>query len=518
MNLDKPFLKPAQNTENLLNSRFGNDPITENTPNQRTESMFGNKDAKKKALKAKLQEYMAKVKKPRVDQETVKQQPPLIKNRLQPIQPVTSRITGLTTPKSIEKQKSELNAMMDNLKSMLKERMAKKSEPTVYEIVNGGPNEENLQSVVPNSPESVLGDTNSGGEVIGDTDEQLVPSLESRDTLESTQPAADWSSSLGQIVSASSNPNEVFFMASGIKLPMKIVKQEDGTLDLSLDLEKLCACKNTTCPKNPAVIEETVGAILEKEAEIEDQLNIENTIMDGSKRHKSELSKRSPDMSKYPNPNLDNVLNEINDFGKKIKHSFSKTVNEVQKDIDQTNNAIVKGIRTDKISDIPKINPKNYLDKEYFKLKNLINQDGTFDTNLQQLLNEENAINLPLLEKEKFLLQNLRNNIPKSNDILTSQQSLKNPTYFLENNLKTFNNNLDKLQETYHLGEINSLKKQLDDLDNQVEKFEENNEKMLVKEGNKFFAGQRNDIVDKEVNIIKRILSWMSSLTTALQS
>ncbi|XP_030747836.1 uncharacterized protein LOC115876266 isoform X2 [Sitophilus oryzae] len=367
MNLDKPFLKPAQNTENLLNSRFGNDPITENTPNQRTESMFGNKDAKKKALKAKLQEYMAKVKKPRLDQETVKQQPPLIKNRLQPIQPVTSRITGLTTPKSIEKQKSELNAMMDNLKSMLKERMAKKSEPTVYEIVNGGPNEENLQSVVPNSPESVLGDTNSGGEVIGDTDEQLVPSLESRNTLESTQPASDWSSSLGQIVSASSNPNEVFFMASGIKLPMKIVKQEDGTLDLSLDLEKLCACKNTTCPQNPAVIEETVGAILEKEAEIEDQLNIENTIIDGSKRHKSELSKRSPDMSKYPSPNLDNVLNEINDFGKKIKHSFSKTVNEVQKDIDQTNNAIVKGIRTDKISDIPKINPKITL------IKNILN-------------------------------------------------------------------------------------------------------------------------------------------------
>lgn len=120
-------------------------------------------------------------------------------------------------------------------------------------------------------------------EVLGSP--QLFPSNEKPDTnmdvvsLSNRFKSAEklpWSNSLGKFVPNDditiNNPNDIFFVGNGIKLPLNMVKKDDGALHLAVDLDKLCGCQNATCPQNKTAIEETVGSILEKEAELKNEL------------------------------------------------------------------------------------------------------------------------------------------------------------------------------------------------------------------------------------------------------
>lgn len=49
-------------------------------------------------------------------------------------------------------------------------------------------------------------------------------------------------------------------------------QNKDGSMDISVDMDRLCTCQNSTCPRNHNEIAETVGTILEKEAELKNQL------------------------------------------------------------------------------------------------------------------------------------------------------------------------------------------------------------------------------------------------------
>lgn len=89
-----------------------------------------------------------------------------------------------------------------------------------------------------------------------------------------------WSSSLGTLMpvkpdhsSAPVSPKDMYFVGTGIKLPLQMIRNDNGTVHLSVDLDKLCSCKNNTvCPKNHTAVEETVGTALEK------QINAENNL------------------------------------------------------------------------------------------------------------------------------------------------------------------------------------------------------------------------------------------------
>ncbi|XP_044750986.1 uncharacterized protein LOC123311219 isoform X2 [Coccinella septempunctata] len=41
--------------------------------------------------------------------------------------------------------------------------------------------------------------------------------------------------------------SDIYFMGNGMKLPLKMSPNKDGTISLSVDLEKLCECRNSTC-------------------------------------------------------------------------------------------------------------------------------------------------------------------------------------------------------------------------------------------------------------------------------
>ncbi|KAK9869613.1 hypothetical protein WA026_003359 [Henosepilachna vigintioctopunctata] len=92
-------------------------------------------------------------------------------------------------------------------------------------------------------PEEIIGEalTESDNEVIDEKINKLITSQE-REFLHN----------FGKIVPAAEKlhlgkNSEVYFNGNGIKLPLKVSQSGDGVLTLSVDIEKLCECKNATC-------------------------------------------------------------------------------------------------------------------------------------------------------------------------------------------------------------------------------------------------------------------------------
>ncbi|KAF7264489.1 hypothetical protein GWI33_023145, partial [Rhynchophorus ferrugineus] len=510
-NDDSGAIKPTQSSKLLhkynLSSRLGD--VNENN------------DDKKHILKNKLDDFVAKLKKP------LNRNVPTIRSRLNP---TTKRI--LPT-KSVEKQKSELNTMVNNLKHLITDKLPKNTEPTVYEIVQGE---------LPNKPQSTMLPTDNiikapePSNFIEDQNDnevsQLEPTLESRNSF--TDKTNDWSNSLGKIISESSNPNEVYFIGNGIKLPMKVHRKSDKTLDLTVDIDKLCSCKNTTCSKNSAVIEKTVGEILEKEAELENQLqgnpnlfsrsfDLTGNSLSDSPGRKSEVSKRSPDVTSLNNKllngiedlpenkltklpilsNLKDVLNDISNIGSQFKNSLSNTMDEMKNNMDEinkikTDNEIFKNIPTfpsSTRSENSREELTNYLEEMNSDILKKIN----YNKDLNHFIKNAKLEKLPIFSTVKSPLNHRQTNI-------------------LEENFHNINNNLKHVQDPFHVGKINSLKNKLDEINNEVGKLNDNNENLLFKSTEKLLGNTKNNIVDKEVNFIKNILWWMKDLTSGTKT
>nr|XP_023016158.1 uncharacterized protein LOC111505563 [Leptinotarsa decemlineata] len=128
------------------------------------------------------------------------------------------------------------------------------------------------------NPVNVLKEQNQnefmGFETVGDTN----PAVVTRGKFENDPNA--FSNSMGAIVPAENptdasfhqKPSDVYFLGNGIKLPLKMVKDNKGVMHLSVDLDKLCSCNNITCPKNHTVLEKAVETILENETELKEKL------------------------------------------------------------------------------------------------------------------------------------------------------------------------------------------------------------------------------------------------------
>ncbi|VEN45321.1 unnamed protein product [Callosobruchus maculatus] len=86
-------------------------------------------------------------------------------------------------------------------------------------------------------------------------------SSSSSDRVESRQPATknieDESSPVlaarhqNDIAISADTPRDIYFVGTGMKLPLQMVKKEGGEVHLSVDIDKLCSCKNnSSCAKN----------------------------------------------------------------------------------------------------------------------------------------------------------------------------------------------------------------------------------------------------------------------------
>ncbi|KAL3282403.1 hypothetical protein HHI36_005588 [Cryptolaemus montrouzieri] len=85
-------------------------------------------------------------------------------------------------------------------------------------------------------------------------DQDVVGAKQNDNSLERliTPQEQEFLHNFGKIVPAAekmhlNNNADVYFMGNGIKLPLKVSQNEDGSVGLAVDLEKLCKCKNATC-------------------------------------------------------------------------------------------------------------------------------------------------------------------------------------------------------------------------------------------------------------------------------
>lgn len=395
-------------------------------------------------------------------------------------------------------------------------------------------------------------------------------------------------------------------------------------MDLSVDMEKLCSCYNSTCTKNNAAIEETVGAILEKEAELKNQLNLTQGSTDDVKIRpvlkrgfipmvrfrnsevdnqnvKSNIFKRSSDINginmelttlknmlqlftkdnSNPNndmtnnnlalpklPTVEEVANELTDFGSKFKDN----VRELNKDIAGTfgtvpespaiNEAFSKQtIETNlkKMKDkADEINNKVFKRLEHenninqlLKVKNIDNMNKNPNLNidkyiknlerektLKKLLKELNLSQPPtdnalrqIESQANSIIKNTagnRINFPKipttQNSLLLAnrvKESYKNALPAiprLQDRFAEVNDNFAKLSDAYQYSKIDALENKLKQLDDQVEKYEEDNEKLFAEESKRFFGGHNNEIIQKEVNLIGKVFSWLKGMSGSSSS
>lgn len=135
-----------------------------------------------------------------------------------------------------------------------------------------------------------------------------------------------WSESLGSLVPGDditvNSPKDIFFVGSGIKLPLNMVKKNDGAVHLAVDLQKLCGCRNATCPHNKTAIEETVGSILTKEAVLIDQLEHASSTIETDDKKPDEILGAAPSSI---NANQDSTGNSLLTIKNSIATGFGSS-------------------------------------------------------------------------------------------------------------------------------------------------------------------------------------------------
>ncbi|XP_066156226.1 uncharacterized protein [Euwallacea fornicatus] len=289
-----------------------------------------------------------------------------------------------------------------------------------------------------------------------------------------------YSGNLGQIAQSSSKPQDIFFIGDGIKLPLKIGKSADGTLDISVNLDKLCSCQNTTCPRNHSAIEETVGVILEKEAELKEQLN------EGEIKKGNVIAKRSPNIGLFePKINAAEFLKKqasnypkiLENLTERRQHDmFSNAVRQVREKTDELNKQVSNSLKTPLVKNLNE-EPLFYNGLLRSNLRDA--GEAALDKIAELQLQSKKALNLPKMTK--------------------------NPAADITNNWA-------KLTDASQYSQISKLQETLNRLENKVGDYTGGNAKLFQEQSKKLFGIHKNDIVEKEVDLVGKILTWLNNL------
>lgn len=274
----------------------------------------------------------------------------------------------ITVPEVLlEKAESKLTSAEKALENLEEDTNSKTGS-----ILRSQPLENSLELYTDNSPNKlkninnqknlISGDVNVGdshkppqSEETGSNSQLIIKDL-GKDTvslsnrMKSSEETNGWSESLGSLMPGDditvNGPKDIFFVGNGIKLPLNMVKKNDGALHLSVDVDKLCGCKNETCPHNKTAIEETVGSILEKEAELKDQLEHASDVLErGDPNSKASIQSILPDTKKVKDPSLEETKNE-------------RTNNFSSEELQHENPGILKRSAEDPNEDVEIINIK----------------------------------------------------------------------------------------------------------------------------------------------------------------
>ncbi|KAJ8958806.1 hypothetical protein NQ318_019564 [Aromia moschata] len=357
-----------------------------------------------------------------------------------------------------------------------------------------------------------------------------------------------WSNSLGQIVPSEKEtgivpipPKNMFFIGNGIKLPLQMVQKDDGAVHLAVDMDKLCACQNTTCPKNHT-IEETVGTILEKEAELKDQLSetgTESSNDDGSAGHRIEREIVDDQLAKIRVP-VDGPL-ENDDFDKRFRQLESeiKSSQGTAFGGHSTNGVVKKNHSGETVeaakedgakNDLPKLDStensnispysfKKMMDRKIAEIKAKIsNMEKKSEVWTKQLFFPQKGLTTLLSNIEKeFAKPTTASNPQDDVELIEPRGNL-----FRIDSVGSGNSRM-KSGETYDdvipIKSVYKFQKLEEDLEDKLEKFDEfvgqyskDNER-AIDESAKSFQKHEGNALKKEVGIMNNVIKWLKHMT-----
>ncbi|XP_045470847.1 uncharacterized protein LOC123678090 isoform X2 [Harmonia axyridis] len=178
--------------------------------------------------------------------------------------------------------------------------------------------------------------------------------------------------------------SDIYFMGNGIKLPLKMVPNKDGSISLSVDLEKLCKCRNSTCAHKMDMINKLDGNLMDlsndlnnaqnsdTEKHINDLPYMENTTEKKIRkpRNHGDLSKLYKNYrKKYHRLHRRSVPDEYFSRFKEIEQGLEKKLNELNENVKKSNreydNMLQKGTK-----DLLQIKNEDQLIKQRIELVN----------------------------------------------------------------------------------------------------------------------------------------------------
>ncbi|CAH1260547.1 unnamed protein product [Diabrotica balteata] len=316
------------------------------------------------------------------------------------------------------------------------------------------------------------------------------------------------SNSLGSLIPVSDDielsfkdPANLYFIGNGIKLPLKMVKTPNGSIQFSVDLDKLCSCNNITCPKDPkdrSELEQTVGNILEQEAEQLDDLNDISVGMS-----KPEIIVED---SKLSSNNLQGIQNKVATNYEDMQRN-KRWFNRHKRSVD-TFSLDEKKLKKNK-SPLPEVvgeSLNHFVGSQVNNLANLF-------TSSQQELNEKSGI-------QSFIKDFLKKGV---NDVTTKLSNKKSKdNYSLHKNIFVVNPSTqkDSGKIVIPIDRIYKFKGVEDQIGSNIEKIEKTlnnyaeidntileNESAILKRINE------DPIIQKEVDLVKNILTFLKNLT-----
>ncbi|XP_057652294.1 uncharacterized protein LOC130891511 [Diorhabda carinulata] len=236
------------------------------------------------------------------------------------------------------------------------------------------------------------------------------------------QDGTEASNTLGRLIPSSRDmqisykgPSDIYFVGNGIKLPLQIDKQPDGTLELSVDIEKLCSCHNISCPKDHSTLERAVGEILERNAELQEQLENSDDTSSGMP---------APNMNQEMVDNLNGLnQNSFVDLKNRIANKFDeeKVTRERRSTVKNIERSSMETPKQEEISNDTRVKVKNFLKEVLGKsvedLRNKMSKKTRFSTSPQkESTMEENVIPINKYYKFKDMEERISNNIDKTVD------------------------------------------------------------------------------------------------------
>ncbi|XP_050498838.1 uncharacterized protein LOC126879697 [Diabrotica virgifera virgifera] len=313
------------------------------------------------------------------------------------------------------------------------------------------------------------------------------------------------SNSLGSLVPVSDNievsfkdPEHLYFIGNGIKLPLKMVKTPNGSIQVTVDLDKLCSCNNITCPKDPkdrSELEQTVGNILEQEVE---QLDDSKDISVGMP--KPEIIAEDESLNSNSLQDTQNKKQTHFEDSQRNRRWF----NRHKRSIDTLTPVEIKLKTKSPLPGVVGESFNNFVDSQVNNLANLF-------TPSQQELNEKSGIHSFIKD---ILKKAVSDDQTKLSDKKIKDNHYKNVFVVNPSSQKDSGKTVIPIDRFYKFkGVEDEIGSSIEKIEKTLNNYAQIDNTILENESSILRRMNEDPIIQKEVDLVKNILTFLKNLT-----